>query len=265
MALLVLDSVRSTMDAARDLLHSGRWECDAFGRPTPAGVLALDQTAGRGQRGRTWFSKPGESMCCTFLLPLHPQEMQNPGWLALAAGAAALRSVEAYRNPDLPASAWQLALKWPNDLLLNGKKLGGVLIEILTSGIVAQPMALVGIGINLSCTQFPEDISLTPTSITLEGGTVPDAVEAGERTCDLLWDELGKARELGVEAAMETWRAYDGTRGRRYSVANAHGTVEGTAIGIDVRGSLLIATSSGEVLSVHSAAVLAETPVDGGA
>ncbi len=70
MAILVLESATSTMDVAREMLNRDQVEMTGATRTDPGGVMVLDQTAGRGQRGRTWYSAPGESLCVTYFLPL---------------------------------------------------------------------------------------------------------------------------------------------------------------------------------------------------
>ena len=252
MALLVLDTVGSTMDAARDLLLSGQLTPDAQGGLSPSGVLALDQTAGRGQRGRTWFAEPGQNLSCTYIMPITQQEKASPGWVALAAGAAALQATEPYCR-----TGSKLQLKWPNDLLLNGKKLGGILIEVC-SAPWNEPVTLVGVGINLHGRCFPAEIAASSTSIALEGGVAPDAPTVGDAVAAALAVEFSRVRQLGFKTLLDMWQKYDATRGRSYSVSNPAGTITGTAEGITERGTLLIRQANGELTEVVSAGVITE-------
>ena len=132
MPLEILQSVPSTMDVARENVLAGRVRFDAQGRPEPAGVLAREQTAGRGQRGRQWFARPGECLCVTYYFGRGPVTPPFAGQLAFLVGVAVAASLQSLcqLSPDASQSAPRIGLKWPNDILLNGKKAGGILIEL---------------------------------------------------------------------------------------------------------------------------------------
>lgn len=118
------------------------------GAPTGKVVITATQTAGRGRRGRAWISATGDSLTFSLLWRFAPGT--RPAGLSLAAGlavAAALEKVDAFQGHFLQgAGRAAIQLKWPNDLLLGGKKLGGILVELLPGELHA---AIVGIGLNL--------------------------------------------------------------------------------------------------------------------
>lgn len=121
----------------------------AQGAPSGSVIVAARQTAGRGSRGRQWFASPEASLTFSVLWSF-PGGMEGLAGLSLAVGVAAIRALEA-------CGASGVTLKWPNDILHDNAKLGGILIELQTSGETAQ--AVIGIGLNL---QLPDTIGGSP-------------------------------------------------------------------------------------------------------
>ena len=122
-------------------------------------VLADSQTDGKGRLGRTWHSAPGTGIyISTLIRPNLPPE-QLP-ILTLMAGLATVKAVNEFTSN-------RAQLKWPNDLLLNGKKIAGILCEYYPKNI---PAVIIGIGINVNQTQFPTEIKEIATSLKLETG-----------------------------------------------------------------------------------------------
>lgn len=263
MALYHLSSVPSTMDAARELLLSDpaalqRWD----------GVLADEQTQGRGQRGRTWFARAGESLCATYffpqklIMPSRPQEepLQVVAMLSLLAGVAVAESI--YRallkvlgiplsgRPAPPKP--DVGLKWPNDLLLNHKKTGGILIELaqLPTG---EHIPLIGVGINLQVMEFPPELSSRATSLLREGiqGITPTWLGAQIATSLKLWAE--RYATGGPESVMRRWRHYDRTKGTLYTVIISGQPVRGTAVGVASDGALLLQLEDGTLYPCFTA------------
>jgi BirA family biotin operon repressor/biotin-[acetyl-CoA-carboxylase] ligase len=110
-------------------------------------IIAEEQTAGRGRRGRPWFASPGDSLTFSLLWRFAPGT--SPAGLSLAIGVAVARAIT-------KAGASRMALKWPNDILLDGRKLGGILVELLPG---APHAAVIGIGLNLRLPAgMPEDV-----------------------------------------------------------------------------------------------------------
>jgi len=182
-----LDSVTSTQDAARDM---------AIGSI----VIANHQTAGRGRLERRWEAPPGTALLASFVL--HPNPL-----LSLAAGVAAAEACgEAVR------------LKWPNDLLLAGLKLGGVLVE------AKQGKAICGIGINLTW--------------------APVGAAKLDLPADELLDRLRERIEVWTAAPPDTvldrWRRLSATLGRRVRLELSGKTTEGLAEDVGPNGELIV-------------------------
>lgn len=210
---LTLDETGSTNDDARALAMEGA--------PSLAVVIADHQTAGRGRSDRTWVSPPGTSLLASWVVrPSLPVERWS--LIPLLAGLAASDAIRARAHVDA-------VLKWPNDLLVGERKLGGVLVE-------AQPpaYAVVGLGVNVSQTSFPSD--LEATSIALEEGIRLDRA-------DLLAETLRAfdAALTDVDEAVERYRARCVTLGRRVRISRVAGEkLGGIATAIDDVGSLVV-------------------------
>lgn len=194
-------------------------------------VAAERQTAGRGRLGRTWYSDPGAGL--TFSLLWRFPSGTALGGLSLAAGVAV---AEALQDRDLPG----VALKWPNDVLLEGRKLGGILVE-LASGV--RDAAVIGIGLNLRLPAgLPEDLR-----------AVSAALERGWDRNELLADLLLALRKVledfageGFATLRPRWLALNAHAGLPVQVLSGYGQpVVGRCIGIADDGALLLETPSG--------------------
>ena len=200
-----LRRVDSTQDEARRLVESGEAEAGHV-------VVADEQAGGRGRFGRTWSSPVG-GLYATFVVPRCPM-------LPITSGLGVLRALDRF--------GVKARLKWPNDLIVDGRKLAGILIE--TAGEVA----LVGIGINL--VEAPLE---TAVSVRAAGGDVRrgDLVVA-------IGEELDK--DMATEESLRAYRESLLTLGRPVRVALESGeTVEGTAVDADAEGRLVVETRAG--------------------
>ena len=232
--LEILDSAGSTnAELVRRVLE----EPQAW--PAPAVLLTDDQRAGRGRLGRVWSAPAGASLAISVLLrPRVPKE--RLGWLSLAAGAA---MTEALRGLGVPAAA-----KWPNDVLIRGRKVCGVLAEVLPDG----SGVVIGSGLNHAATaeQLPVP---TATSLAVEGGpTDPDLLVAAylRRLLALVADlerSGGDPEASGLRAAV---LAVSGTVGRGVRVSLPDGSaLVGEAVGIDEDGRVLVRDRASGVIS----------------
>ena len=254
------DTLLSTMDMARENVVSGSVTFDANGAASSSGVLADHQTAGRGQRGRVWHDRPGESLCLTTYFREADILRETPGLIALIAGAAVAGILHRYIEEQSPESSRPvLGLKWPNDILLNDKKLGGVLIEIVRARD-GNSVALVGIGINLAMREFPPDVAPLATSLLREGLAPPEPkILAGA----IVGSIAGLAQTNKVvrhHVILTRWREFDATIGRRYETEWNGAVVQGVAAGIDESGALLLNLPDRKQIAVQTASSLRELP-----
>jgi BirA family biotin operon repressor/biotin-[acetyl-CoA-carboxylase] ligase len=227
----LLESTSSTSDEAKRAAREGA--------PHGATWVAEQQTAGRGRQGRAWVSPRGENLLFSVLLRVQCPPSRLPP-LALVAGLAVRDAVARAVPRAAPL------IKWPNDVLVDGKKVAGVLVEALTVGSRVEAV-IVGIGVNVHTRHFPVDVAPQATSVALlsSGGPVPDRAEIlADALAGLDRDHwVVAARGLGLVRAR--LQAVDALRGRR--VRNEGGG-EGTAAGIDEDGRLIVQRDDGVVL-----------------
>lgn len=211
-------------------------------------IRAISQTEGRGRRGRPWFSPPASGLYFSALL--RPGgESGVSSFLTLLLGVAAAQGLA-------EATGLRVGLKWPNDLRLRGKKIGGILCEYLN--LPNQPPAIVaGLGINLTTqeTDFPPELRESASSVLLSGGRVPDA----EGLLHLLLERIAfwyKEYETGgFEAVREQWLGLCDNLGEMVSVRVADETLYGKNNGIDEAGRLLLENADGSTQRITSGEV----------
>lgn len=213
-AIYRFEEVGSTNDVALGMARSGA--------PEGTVVIARSQTRGRGRRGRGWYSKPGESVIMSVILRPAVSARRHSE-LAFAAGIAVAECLQ-------HECGLRPVLKWPNDVLVNLRKIAGILIES------EDRAAIVGIGVNVLQDSFPGDLAATATSVSLEGGSCTDV----ETLAAVILDRLLAARVLSFEEILQQWRKYMWGLGWSVDVVTEDGTISGKISGIDSDGALLI-------------------------
>ena len=230
--ILYFPSLPSTMDTAKRMAKEGMGEGTI--------VLASQQTGGRGRLGRTWLSSPDSSILLSVIL--RPDVSQLPQ-LNMVAGLATVHSIE-------KATGLKPVLKWPNDVLLNGKKVCGILMENVFEGGELKA-AIVGIGLNvrLDTSRFAA-ISATATSLSKELGREMSPWEI----LPFLLKELEQSyRELqggGSIPIYEKWLARVETLGKVVRVKSGDSVEEGYAESINFDGSIMLRRSDGSLIKV---------------
>lgn len=220
-SVLILDEVDSTQDELRRQHDLGTGV---------AAVIAAQQTKGRGRQGRAWHSPPGESLSLSAILP---EPIREAPWLM---GMQAALSV---------AEQFDLGLIWPNDLILAGRKVGGVLVEMhIAHG--RRSVGVLGIGMNLAQTQFPPDIEGRATSLRKEGRSVPTVSEAGLSVLASLRVERPCASWAALSAR---WALRDETLGKRFTAPDGSEVI---ASGYGDDGSL-IGEREGQQIPIYAA------------
>lgn len=223
------DQVTSTNDVARDRARAGAAQFSV--------VLAGDQSSGRGRQGREWISPPGNLFLSVVLRPA--ARFPDGGLIPLAAGVAVSEALEAF--------GVRARLKWPNDLIVGERKIGGLLAEA-TSGGEGIEFVVLGIGVNLSLdpAHGPEGLRDVATSVKVETGRTIAPEEAAAETLArvAVWYHA-LARE-GAAAVLAAWRARSVPWwGRPVEVRSGEGLVRGVARGVDERGALLLDLEGG--------------------
>jgi BirA family biotin operon repressor/biotin-[acetyl-CoA-carboxylase] ligase len=194
-------------------------------------VVADEQTAGRGRRGRIWFSPPGSGLYVSVVLTPRSARVdpdRATAILTLAAGVALVEGVEA-------ATGLRADLKWPNDLYVQRRKLGGILAE------ADMPAVTLGYGINVGPMAYPPALADRATSLETELGRSIDRASVFAETLSALarrYDDLLDGR---IDAILDAWRGRaPGHRGAAVSWTAAAGELTGTTAGIDGQGALLV-------------------------
>ncbi|MDI6638037.1 MAG: biotin--[acetyl-CoA-carboxylase] ligase [Bacillota bacterium] len=211
------------------------------GAPEGTCVVAETQTGGRGRMGRTWHSPPGGLWFSVVLRPaVLPRDI---GKLSLVTGVAVTETIR--EATPLPAM-----MKWPNDVVVQGKKVCGILVEGRWRDETVDYI-VDGIGINVAV-----DIANLPPEVQAIAGTLvpprnPGAAALRERLLELVLEKLGllyrRFLSGGFLEILEKARVYSDTLGREIEAACPGGLVRGTAVGIDEDGALVIRTPSGDV------------------
>ncbi len=214
------------------------------GEPHGAVVLAEEQTAGRGRAGRKWVSEKSSGIHATILLR-PPTPPAQAAVLTLVAGLAARDAVadETGLAPDV---------RWPNDLLLGGKKFCGILTEMR-----AEPdrvhYAVVGIGINVNQTRMPAELDSIATSLRIESGRIHSRIELLIRLLRHLDRYYNQFIGEGPKPILERFAAVSSYyRGKRVRISTATETFEGTTAGLEASGVLRVAREDGRIEAVVS-------------
>jgi BirA family biotin operon repressor/biotin-[acetyl-CoA-carboxylase] ligase len=219
------ESLGSTNDEARRLAEAGA--------PEGTLVAADEQTAGRGRAGRPWQTPRGVALAASFILrpALPPTRL---GWLTMLGGLAAAEAIEAMAGVAA-------ALKWPNDVLVNGQKVAGVLAE---SALEGERLAFVVLGIGVNVSAVPTGaVGFPATSLAEAAGRPVDRVAL----LRALAASLGQwYPRLEDESLREAWAARLAWQGQPVVVHQGEATVQGVAAGVDADGALLLRLESGE-------------------
>jgi BirA family biotin operon repressor/biotin-[acetyl-CoA-carboxylase] ligase len=215
-------------------------------RGVPAGtaVVAEQQTAGRGRLGRAWFSPPGAGLYVSVIVRFPPTNRPTNGLPAGTASLIPLAAGVGFADGLRTCTHLPIDIKWPNDLVVDRRKLAGILTEASGSGDLRA--AVVGVGINLRTAAYPTEIADRATSIETELGR---PVERAAVLAECLAAFAGRIAELrsgNGAAILDRWRVLaPSSVGSRVEWASAAGTCSGVTQGIDDDGALLVATISG--------------------
>jgi BirA family biotin operon repressor/biotin-[acetyl-CoA-carboxylase] ligase len=229
--IILLETAASTNDAA--------WEYVGQAGSEGLCVLAEQQTAGRGRRGRVWHSQSGQSILCSLVIP---RNWQSPSLLTLAVPVAVAESIAAVCRLDA-------TVKWPNDVLLNGKKVAGILIESKKDAVV------IGIGINVhQGREFFEACSMDApaTSLDVESGQRVDRNHLVRTLLEQMEYWLGLAIIKPAQLAAQ-WQRHNRQIGSRIELESDGKIYCGTCLGIDPAEGLIVQLDRGPI-HVFSAA-----------
>ena len=229
----------STSDVARRLAEAGA--------PAGATVVAGEQLAGRGRVGRAWSSPAGMGLWASMVA--RPRELPAPAALPLLVGLEVARALDGF------VGAGATGIKWPNDLLVAGRKLGGILCEAAWTGS-ALSFVIIGVGLNVLQGEddFPGEIRGRATSLRAAGASGATLREVAAAVIPALHLRLSGALALGPGELAEP-RGRDALLGRRVAVTDAREGARlpaGAGAGIAADGALLLRDEAGTLHSIHS-------------
>lgn len=229
--IVYFSTIGSTNDVASALAAGGDRE--------GAVVIADAQTAGRGRRGRAWFSPPGAGLYVSVVLAparaRHGSD-RSTALVTLAAGVALAEAIE--RVTGLAP-----AIKWPNDLLIGRRKLAGILAE----GVAGQAQGsglqsvVLGYGLNVGPAAYPAELGERVTSLESELGRPIDRAALCAETLAAIAARYHDLLEARFDAILDAWRTRSpASRGARVSWETPKGAQSGTTAGVDDMGALLV-------------------------
>lgn len=234
------DAVASTQDVLRELAEQGA--------PEGTLVIAEQQTQGRGRMGRHWVSPAGKGVWMSLLLrPNIP--MQRTPQLTLLAAVALSRAIA--RVVPL-----EIGIKWPNDLLVGGRKISGILLESAAEDErIRYVIAGMGISANLEAQDFPPEVLEKAISLRMAAGREIDRTELVAAAME----EFERLYELyaaqGFEPIRALWEAHAVTLGRETKLLTPQGEITGIPVELDELGGLRVKLADGSVRTVYSAEI----------
>lgn len=208
------------------------------GAPHGTLVVADRQDSGKGRRGRGWVMPAGIAIAMSIVLKPEKLQPANAPILTLVSALAVVRAIG--RQTEL-----QVGIKWPNDIVIHGKKVCGILTEMSTQ-IDYINHIVVGIGINVHNEQFPEELSDRATSLYLESGAHYNRAALVEAVCEYFeyyYEIFMRTQDLsGLQAEYDSFLV---NKDRQVRILDPLGEYDGTARGINPRGALLVETPDG--------------------
>jgi BirA family biotin operon repressor/biotin-[acetyl-CoA-carboxylase] ligase len=230
-SLLCLEKTTSTNDVVSEMARQGA--------PEGTVILSETQTKGRGRLGRRWATTEGKSLAFSVLLRsrLHADELPE---ITLAAAVAVAKALEDFH--------FKPRIKWPNDLLLGGRKVCGILTETAFKREKMTTVILgVGINLNQNLQDFPKELRETATSCFLVSGRKTDRVHFFQKLMFRLEEAYHLVVERHFSKVLQEWRKRNAIQGRQVKVTQGHQHFYGQAVDADEKGALLVRNDVGMV------------------
>jgi len=226
--ILVYNHTSSTNDIAAE--YAKNKENDGLA------IFAEEQTAGRGRAGAKWHSGRGDSILCSIFLTVCKC---SPELLSLACPVAVAEAIGKIADS-------QAKIKWPNDIILNGKKVAGIMVESKT--VNGRDAYIVGIGINChqKRTSFPRELQTTATSIDIESHSICDRISLAKRLLSSL-DHWLKIAEKNGKRVIDHWRRLSTLLNQRVTLIFNGKKFTGNCIGIDPEKGLILQLETGGI------------------
>ncbi|MDH4069671.1 MAG: biotin--[acetyl-CoA-carboxylase] ligase [Ignavibacteria bacterium] len=209
----------------------------ACGAPEGTIVIAEEQTEGKGRQGRSWVANPGENLMFSVLLrPGLPTDQLNlfPFYAAVAVSQGVERE-----------TSLRVECKWPNDLLLGGRKFAGILLQGSVDGSSIEYLVL-GIGINVNQSVFPPELDGKATSLLIEGGRRIDRMRLLRTILQSLEDHYAQISRSGLDPLLSEWKERTPMLNKPVSVLREGETITGIMKGVTRQGGMVLAVNGTE-------------------
>ncbi|AWW46901.1 biotin--[acetyl-CoA-carboxylase] ligase [Polynucleobacter paneuropaeus] len=257
----ILERVAETESTNNDLM--ARWRAGEL--IDPIARLAQKQTAGKGRAGRAWLARPQDSLCFSLAYPFQRKPADLSG-LSLLVGLAVISGISlALNHSKQELHQKGLRLKWPNDLLLNQGKLGGILIEGGQTKLGDPSWMIIGIGINLqNANAFDQALRHEQKVAALDqllttGEVLPDPDWIWLKIVEELEATLSNFDQTGFAQYQKLWMDWDAFQNTAVRISGAgQEVIEGVAKGVDTSGALLLASGE-KMISIHAGDVSLRT------
>lgn len=230
--------------------ETGSTNDDAFrlgvaGAPEGTVIVAESQSAGKGRLQRVWHSPPGANIYTSVILR-PPFETARAPQISIASGVAVAETLNPY-------CGGRAELKWPNDVLIGGKKVCGILASMKTLDMGIDFVVVgIGINVNLPREQFPSDIRTIATSLAIESGCEISRLEVIIRLYENLTKWYTELQNCGFEPIRQAWLGMTPMIGKTIQVMFHNEAISGTASGLREDGSLILQTDSKQTLYVSA-------------
>ncbi|HEY9772585.1 MAG TPA: biotin--[acetyl-CoA-carboxylase] ligase [Planktothrix sp.] len=245
----VCDSLPSTNTRVAELAVAGA--------PEGVFVAARQQTAGRGRLGRTWVSPPDAGIYVSVLLRPQQALLSQLAPITLATGVAVSKAIEF-------TTGIRLGLKWVNDLVFEGRKVGGILAEMpgqSTSANHPHKALIIGIGINVrqDKSKLPDELKDKINWLEQIAGEPLDPNQIAARILLEVENAYLDLSANGASSIMKEWRARSVTLGREIIASSGNTSIEGVAIDIDDNGALIVRTADNTTRELHAGEITIRT------
>ena len=231
--IIELDSIDSTNNYAMQLIDADKAQHGLT-------IVAQSQTAGKGQRGKSWMDKPGESLLMSMIVA--PRLLISDQFVFNASVAVAIANVLQKVN-----DSWTIHIKWPNDMIINDKKAGGILIENVLRGS-RWLYSVIGLGLNVKQAGFPEDLPYA-TSLKIASATDYDVASIREQVQAQILAVLNTPATK--EASMKRYNELLYKAGQKQAFSDENGSWEVLVLHTNTDGTLSVQLEDGGIVSYY--------------
>ena len=236
--IIHLDSIDSTNNYAMQLIDANKAQHGLT-------IVAQSQTGGKGQRGKTWIDAPGQSLLMSIITT--PQRAIREQFVFNASVAVAIVKVLQYLN-----NYWDIRIKWPNDIIINDKKAGGILIENVLRGS-NWAYSVIGLGLNVKQEHFSTDLPHA-TSLKIASGSDFEIAKLCSEIRDGILSEI--AIPHPAEITMNLYNGYLYKKNAKQGFSNNTGQWEATILNVHTDGSIEVQLEDGNIAFYHHGQVL---------